>query len=85
MVVEKPITLAQSLAIELIDFCTCRGCEIYLVQKIERFESDLREQLAKEIISEGPWCNNYDHRGEGMGVNDCPCYVNSASLVRGTK
>ena len=68
MVVEKPITLAQSLAIELIDFCTCRGCEIYLVQKIERFESDLREQL-----------------GEGMGVNDCPCYVNSASLVRGTK
>ena len=45
-----------------------------------------REQIAREIEAEGPWCDNPHHREEGRkSANDCPCYIFAAAIARGEK
>jgi hypothetical protein len=45
-----------------------------------------REQIAREIEAEGPWCSNPHHREKGnKSANDCPCYIFAAAIARGEK
>ena len=47
-------------------------------------ELELREQIAREILAEGPWCDNPHHREEGRkSANDCPCYIFAVAIARG--
>ena len=47
-------------------------------------DKKLREQIAREIEAEGPWCDNPHHREEGRkSANDCPCYIFAAAIARG--
>lgn len=48
----------------------------------ENYEQELRDQIADEILAEGPWCNNHSNPGK---PNDCPCYIFAASIARGQK
>ena len=44
----------------------------------------VREQIARKIEAEGPWCDNPHHREKGRkSANDCPCYIFAAAIARG--